>query len=131
MAGNSLITTVIKTSPESPREVLALSARRFPNHDALHVPLSACKHYSSQEITLSYDELERAISQATELWRQTGVTGRVALILENRPEFFIHWLALNALGISVIPINHEMPDAEIPYYLEQSGQSIQSGIQCQ
>ena len=118
MAGNSLITTVIKTCPESPREVLALSARRFPNHDALHVPLSACKHYSSQEITLSYGELERAISQATELWRQTGVTGRVALILENRPEFFIHWLALNALGISVIPINHEMPDAEIPYYLE-------------
>ena len=123
MAGNSLITTVIKTSPESPREVLALSARRFPNHDALHIPLSACKHYSSQEITLSYDELERAISQATELWRQTGVTGRVALILENRPEFFIHWLALNALGISVIPINHEMPDAEIPYYLEH-GEAI-------
>ncbi|MDG2441856.1 MAG: AMP-binding protein, partial [Luminiphilus sp.] len=104
--------------PESPREVLALSAMRFPDHDALHIPLSACQHYSSQEITLSYSELEGAIAQATEIWRQTGVTGRVALMLENRPEFFIQWHALNALGISVIPINHEMPDAEIPYYLE-------------
>lgn len=118
MEDNSPITTVSNAVPESPREVLALSAMRFPDHDALHVPLSACQHYSSQEITLSYRELDRAIAQATEVWRQTGVTGRVALMLENRPEFFIQWLALNALGISVIPINHEMPDAEIPYYLE-------------
>lgn len=107
-----------ETLPESPRDVLALSATRFPNHDALHIPLSACQHYSSKEINLSYSELDGAIAQATEIWRQTGVSGRVALMLENRPEFFIQWLALNALGISVIPINHEMPDAEIPYYLE-------------
>ena len=118
MGDNSLIITVSNALPESPREVLALSAMRFPDHDALHIPLSACQHYSSQEITLSYRELESAIAHATEIWRQTGVTGRVALMLENRPEFFIQWLALNALGISVIPINHEMPDAEIPYYLE-------------
>lgn len=118
MEDNSLITTVSNPLPESPREVLALSAMRFPDHDALHIPLSACQHYSSQDITLSYRDLDGAIAQATEIWRQTGVTGRVALMLENRAEFFIQWLALNALGISVIPINHEMPDAEIPYYLE-------------
>ena len=118
MEDSSLIPTVTEILPESPRDVLALTATRFPNHDALHIPISACQHYSSQEITLSYSELDAAVSQATEVWRQAGVAGRVALMLENRPEFFVQWLALNALGISVIPINHEMPDAEIPYYLE-------------
>ena len=118
MEDSSLIPTVTEMLPESPRDVLALTATRFPNHYALHIPISACQHYSSQEITLSYSELDAAVSQATEVWRQAGVAGRVALMFENRPEFFVQWLALNALGISVIPINHEMPDAEIPYYLE-------------
>ncbi len=103
---------------KSPRETVAFSAQRFPDNEAIHIPLQACSHYSSEPISLTYLELDKNIHEATAHWVGTGVTGRVALVCENRVEFLIHWLALNALGISVIPINHEMPDQEIPYYLE-------------
>ena len=38
---------------------------------------------------------------------------RVGLLLENRPAFLFHWFALNALGVSVVPINAEMRSAEL------------------
>ena len=109
--------------PTSPREALAQSAAKFPRHEALHIPATACAHYASEgnvpaAISLSYEKLEAAVTRGTEICAGTGINGRVALVLENRVDFFVQWLALNALGISVIPINHEMPDEEIPYYLE-------------
>ncbi len=105
------------TETHSPRAVLSRSALRFADHDALHIPAQACKHYASNGFTYTYRELDTAVTLATDRWRQTGVGGRIALVLENRAEFFIQWLALNALGVSVIPINHEMSDDEILYYL--------------
>ena len=38
---------------------------------------------------------------------------RVGLLLENRPAFLFHWFALNALGVSVVPINADMRSAEL------------------
>lgn len=116
--GDSPTTVVTERHPCSPWEVLSDSAARFACSDALHIPAAACQHYSDHAITLSYEELASQVEHTTQAWAETGVQGRVALVLENRPEFFFHWLALNALGISVIPINHEMSDDEIPYYLE-------------
>ncbi len=45
---------------------------------------------------------------------------RVGLLLENRPAFFWHWFALNALGVSVVPINSELRAAELEYLIEHS-----------
>lgn len=45
---------------------------------------------------------------------------RVGLLLENRPAFFFHWLALNALGVSVVPINAEMRLTELTYLIGHS-----------
>jgi len=103
---------------QTPEQVLTNSAAIYPDHDALYIPSSACAHYSDAPIALTYRMLKAAVDAQTDIWAATGITGRVALVLENRPAFFIHWLALNALGISVIPLNHEMPDEEFPYYLE-------------
>ena len=38
---------------------------------------------------------------------------RAGLLLENRPAFFLHWFALNALGVCVVPINAELRSAEL------------------
>jgi acyl-CoA synthetase (AMP-forming)/AMP-acid ligase II len=46
---------------------------------------------------------------------------RAGLLLENRPSFFLTWLALNALGVSVVPINGELRAAELDYLVEHSG----------
>src|SRR4030095_7823391 len=45
---------------------------------------------------------------------------RVALLLENRPEFFFHFLALNALGVSIVPVNPDYRHDELLYLLEHS-----------
>ncbi|MEZ5714905.1 MAG: AMP-binding protein [Paracoccaceae bacterium] len=42
---------------------------------------------------------------------------RVALLLENRPDFFLIWLALNRLGASVVPINPDLRAAELEYLI--------------
>lgn len=46
-----------------------------------------------------------------------GAGQRVALLLENRPEFFVYWLALNGLGVSIVPINPDLRPAELEYQL--------------
>ncbi len=50
-----------------------------------------------------------------------GLRGRVGLMLDNRPEFFWHWLALNACGISVVPLNADLRPAELDYLIAHSG----------
>jgi acyl-CoA synthetase (AMP-forming)/AMP-acid ligase II len=45
---------------------------------------------------------------------------RVGLLLENRPAFVLHWLALNGVGASVVPINAEMRSAELEYLIGHS-----------
>ncbi|MGR8946615.1 MAG: AMP-binding protein [Gammaproteobacteria bacterium] len=45
---------------------------------------------------------------------------RVGLMVDNRPAFFYHWFALNALGVSVVPINAEFTASEQAYLLQHS-----------
>jgi acyl-CoA synthetase (AMP-forming)/AMP-acid ligase II len=52
--------------------------------------------------------------------RGYGRGHRVALQLENRPEFPLHFLALNSLGASVVPLNPDYRAAELEYVLEHS-----------
>jgi acyl-CoA synthetase (AMP-forming)/AMP-acid ligase II len=49
-----------------------------------------------------------------------GAGQRVGLLLENRPSYFRHWLALNAIGVSVVPINPDYRAAEIEYLVGHS-----------
>src|SRR5882672_1753223 len=64
------------------------------------------------------------LSYAAGLDRVSGIAGRyrargygaghrVALRLENRPEFLLHFLALNSIGASVVPINPDYRAAEL------------------
>ena len=46
---------------------------------------------------------------------------RAGLLLENRPSFFLHWLALNALGVWVVPINGELRSAELATWSSTAG----------
>ena len=52
--------------------------------------------------------------------RGYGAGHRVALKLGNRPEFLLHFLALNSLGASIVPLNPEYRQAELDYVLQHS-----------
>jgi acyl-CoA synthetase (AMP-forming)/AMP-acid ligase II len=45
---------------------------------------------------------------------------RVGLLLENRPDFFLHWFALNSLGTAVVPINPDLRSTELEYLIGHS-----------
>jgi acyl-CoA synthetase (AMP-forming)/AMP-acid ligase II len=76
----------------------------------------------SWNVELTYMQaLERAASAAAR-YRALGYGPghRVVLQLENRPEFLLHFLALNSLGVSVVPLNPDYRESELRYILEHS-----------
>lgn len=101
-------------------QTFATTARQAGGKAFLHIPASAAKTYSDSALDLSYAQALQRIDQCAVHYRARGYGSplRVGLVLENRPDFFIHWLALNSLGCSVIPVSRELQDEEIAYYLE-------------
>lgn len=49
-----------------------------------------------------------------------GHGSRVALLMGNRPEFFLLKLAMNQLGISLVPVNPDYRAGEIAYLIDDS-----------
>ena len=107
-------------------QVFAETAARAGDNPFLHIPLQACRAYSEAAIDLSYREALESIDRLAADYREAGYTSplRVALMLDNRADFFLHWLALNSLGCSVIPVSREMQDDEIRYFLEHGEASL-------
>ncbi|WFU44292.1 ATP-dependent acyl-CoA ligase [Bradyrhizobium sp. CB82] len=52
--------------------------------------------------------------------RGYGEGHRVGLLLQNRPVFVELWFALNALGVSVVPINPDLRISELEYIIAHS-----------
>lgn len=102
------------------------SAIRYADRDFLHIPAAACRHYSDASIDLDYASAAATIEQLQSLYRNAGYGSghRIALLLQNRPEFLLHWLALNSLGACVVPINDEMSPEEQAYIINHSEASV-------
>ena len=115
-AGQATLTEV------SPYAALAAAAARYPGNEFLLVPAPACAAYSDGPISLTYSQALAQVERLATNYREAGlgVGHRVALLLENRPEYFLHWFALNALGASVVPVNPDSRHAEIAYLLAHS-----------
>ncbi|MGY3590433.1 acyl-CoA synthetase (AMP-forming)/AMP-acid ligase II [Bradyrhizobium sp. USDA 4341] len=68
----------------------------------------------------------RAMFERVERWRAAfadrgyGEGHRVGLLLQNRPVFVELWFALNALGVSVVPINPDLRVSELEYIIAHS-----------
>jgi acyl-CoA synthetase (AMP-forming)/AMP-acid ligase II len=102
------------------------SAAQYPDKDFLHIPKQAASRYSDSSVDLSYRQAGAAIEQLKSLYQRAGFGGghRIALLLQNRAEFLLHWLALNALGAGVVPINDEMSPEEQAYIINHSEASL-------
>ena len=70
---------------------------------------------SWREVAGEVERLRGAYAQAG-----YGHGHRVGLLLENRPAFFTHWLALNSLGISIVPIHADLRPTEWTYLIGHS-----------
>ncbi len=98
------------------------AARAWPERPMLDTLPGTADVYGIDAGEITYGMAEAAISWMAEEFSDAGYTAgqRVALLLENRPRFFLIWLALNRLGLSVVPINPDLRAAELEYLLGHS-----------
>lgn len=71
---------------------------------------------------LTYGATLARVEALREVYRGAGygIGTRVAILTGNRPEFHFHYLALNGIGATVIPLNPEARPAEMLYVIEHS-----------
>lgn len=67
----------------------------------------------------TYEQVGRLVDDLTTLYAGKGWRPghRVALAVGNHPRHFFHFLALNRLGVSIVPLNPDYRGAEIRYAL--------------
>ncbi len=100
-------------------KAFSATCNEFGSHPFLHIPDTSAP-YNIGSIDSSYLEALREIDFLASIYQTAGYTigMRIGLFLENRVDFFYHWLALNKLGCSVIPLHPDMRAGEISYFLE-------------
>lgn len=95
---------------------------RWGDRPAYAVPAMAKRPYHPQGRSYTWNEVAAG---AEEMRRRYSAAGyglghRVVILFHQRPEFFFHWYALNALGVSVVPVNPDYREDEIRYLVEHS-----------
>src|SRR5262245_25691587 len=98
----------------------AFAATAHGAHLFLIVPARADRDWHPNGGEFSYAAAAAEIARLRERYGRTGFGHghRVALLLESRPEFFFHYLALNGLGVGIVPINPDYRHDEMLYLLE-------------
>ena len=103
----------------SPYEELKAQAAVRPHAIFLQAPGAAELPYAPDGFAYRYGEALARIEALRRAYAAAGY-GRgtcVALLLENRPEYIWHWLALNGLGVSIMPINSDLRADDLAYQL--------------
>ncbi|MGH7391032.1 MAG: AMP-binding protein [Candidatus Rokuibacteriota bacterium] len=98
------------------------TAHASPDNVFLCAPPASGRAYHPDGVEFTYARTRGAALALMERYASAGYGHghRVALLLENRPEFFFHYLALNALGCGVVPINPDHRHDEMLYQMEHS-----------
>ena len=103
-------------------QAFTASAQQWPQHPFLCVMPETAQIYGIAAGEISYQDAQRQIELLKTAYAAAdyGHGHRAGLLLENRPAFIFHWFALNALGVSVVPINIDMRAAELEYLIGHS-----------
>ncbi|QKH34818.1 AMP-binding protein [Achromobacter pestifer] len=93
------------------------TAARYGARPFLCILPETARAYGIAAGELTYAQANEAIETLRAAYARAGYGHghRAGLLLENRPAFFLHWFALNALGVSVVPINPDLRAAELEY----------------
>ncbi|MFE3001905.1 class I adenylate-forming enzyme family protein [Nocardia sp. NPDC059246] len=94
------------------------AARQWPDKAALVFP--------DLDRSLTFAELQSWVDQTAALLVEHGIRQgkKVAVLLENRPEFTVVWLAAARLCASLVPVNSRYAADEVEYVLQHSGADL-------
>ena len=109
-------------APTTVFEALARAAARHCERPCLAVLPETARAYGVAAGELSYRDAFTRVLELSAAYRAQGYGHghRVGILLENRPAFFLHWYALNRLGVSLVPINPDLRSAELEYLVGHS-----------
>ena len=98
------------------------AATSAPDNAFLCVPPAPGRAYHPSGLELTYGEVKARVLALRERYAAAGYGHghRIALLLENRPEFFLHYLAVNGLGCGIVPINPDYQHDEMVYQMAHS-----------
>ncbi len=107
---------------QSVHEAFADTAARSPYAPFVSVPSRPGRAWLPDGAEYSYGEVAARVEELSRRYARAGYGcgHRVALLLENRPQFFDHYLALNALGVGIVPINPDYRHDEMAYQMSHS-----------
>lgn len=100
-------------------DAFAMAVSRWPDRPFLNVLPETAEIYDIPAGELDFATANTEVSRLADLLFHAGYGAghRVLLLLENRPGFFLWWLALNRLGASVVPVNPDLRLAEQTYII--------------
>ena len=103
-------------------EVFAAAVASHGDRPFFAVPPNESRGYLPAGFEITYRDAAKQVAQLTAAYRSAGygLGHRVATLLENRPEYVLHKLALNAVGACCVPINPDYRAGETAYLLEHS-----------
>ncbi|GJL94870.1 MAG: ATP-dependent acyl-CoA ligase [Hyphococcus sp.] len=98
------------------------TSREYSDKTFLYTPSETAKVYNLDVADYSYGEAAAIVAELKQKYAalKVGAGVRIGLAFENRPAFFLHFLAINALGASIQPLNTAMAAEELRYQLEHS-----------
>ena len=93
---------------------------------AYAVPPMAGRAYHPGGLEITWSQTLAGVEEKRRIYADAGYGRghRVAMLFDQRPEFFFHYYALNALGVGVVPINPDYRRDEIRYVVEHSEASL-------
>ncbi|MBP7065868.1 AMP-binding protein [Ferrovibrio sp.] len=108
--------------PASVHAAFAATVAAHPGKSFLCLPARPGRDYWPDGLELSFAEVAARVADWRRLYAAAGygIGHRVGLLLEMRPEFFYHFLALNALGVGIVPINPDYRHDEMLYQMQHA-----------
>lgn len=113
---NGILDSVDDEAIASVHAAFERARTRFAASPFLHLPAGS----PGGALSLTYEQAALRVAELADLYRRAGY-GRghhIALHLESRAEFYLHWLAVNAIGATLVPIAAELVDDEIALLLQ-------------
>jgi acyl-CoA synthetase (AMP-forming)/AMP-acid ligase II len=116
------VATQLPAGPDTVFAAFQAAATRHEHNPFISVLSETAKAYGIVAGDISYGQAKAAVERLAGAYREAGYGHghRVGVLLENRPEFFLHWFALNALGVSLVPLNPDLRAAELEYLIAHS-----------
>jgi acyl-CoA synthetase (AMP-forming)/AMP-acid ligase II len=103
-------------------EVFFRAAQSYGERPFLAAPANRSRAYHQDGYEIDFAVAAAEVRRLMGVYEAAGYGHghRIALFLENRPEYFLHKLALNSLGACCVPVNPDYRTSELVYLLIHS-----------